>query len=95
MVVGVCWIEMRITGIFSLKEKRKVVRQIRDRTRGKFNVSIAEVGEQNDHNWIQIGIAIVGNDRQYINSKLDIMINFIEGLNAAELTNHEIEIFNY
>jgi len=94
MVVGVCRIELRIPQTHSLKAKRQVLRKIKDRVKNKFNVSIAEVGENDKWQRSLVGLALVGNDRRQINSTLDVVTNFIENLNAAEIINSELEIFN-
>ena len=94
MVVGSGIIDLWIAGSNSLKEKRGVLSRILKRTQNEFNISIAEVGE-NDH-WkrAQIGFSVVGNDRRYINGKMDHIINFIDGLRMAEVVNTRIEISN-
>ena len=94
MVVGICRIELRIPQTHSLKAKRQVLRKIKDRVKNKFNVSIAEVGENDKWQSSLLGLALVGNDRRQINSALDVVINFIENLNAAEIINSEFEILN-
>ena len=94
MVVGICRIELRIPQTHSLKAKRQVLRKIKDRVKNKFNVSIAEVGENDKWQSSLLGLALVGNDRRQINSVLDVVINFIENLNAAEIINSEFEILN-
>ncbi len=94
MVVGICRVELRIPQTHSLKAKRQVLRKIKDRVKNKFNVSIAEVGENDKWQSSLLGLALVGNDRRQINSALDVVINFIENLNAAEIINSELEILN-
>jgi len=94
MVVGICRVELRIPQTHSLKAKRQVLRKIKDRVKNKFNVSIAEVGENDKWQSSLLGLALVGNDRRQINSVLDVVINFIENLNAAEIINSEFEILN-
>lgn len=95
MVVGVARIVLVIHSSFSLKEKRSVLQKIKHRTINKFNLSIAEVGDNDVINRAEIGIAMVGNDRRYIQSVLDKVITFIDDLFLAEIINSEIEINNY
>ena len=94
MVLGTGIIELFIAESRSLKEKRGVLSRILKRTQNEFNVSIAEVGA-NDH-WKKalIGFSVVGNDRQYINGKIDHILNFVEGLHLAEVVNAKFEITN-
>lgn len=65
------------------------------RVRGSFNASVAEVGQNDLWQSAVIGIAVVGNDRGFVNSTLDNIIDFIEGLRTVDIVSHEIEIMNY
>jgi uncharacterized protein YlxP (DUF503 family) len=92
MCVGVLHIELLLRGNTSLKGKRQILKSIKDRTRRKFNVSIAEV----DHNdlWQRAALAIccVSNDRKHANSMLSEVLNFIERSFETEVLDHSIEI---
>jgi uncharacterized protein YlxP (DUF503 family) len=94
MVVGIGTIVLRIPGNSSLKGKRKVVKSVTARLRNTFNVSVAEVGANDSHQRAEIGMAFVGNDRRYINSKLDKALNFVEDMQLAEIIDSEVEIIN-
>lgn len=65
------------------------------RVRGNFNSSVAEVGQNDLWQSAVIGIAVAGNDRGFVNSALDNIIDFIEGLRTVDIVSHEIEIMNY
>ncbi len=95
MVVGVCRVELFLHENFSLKGKRQVLKSIMEKTRQKFNVSISEVADQDLWQKAVLGICMVSNDRQFVNSALDKTVNFIEGLQLAELADSEYEIINY
>ena len=94
MVVGVCQLRLVFHNVFSLKEKRVVLKRITGRVRNKFPVSIAEVGENDLWQNSVIGFCIVGNDRAFVNSVLDKVIDFIEDLYLAEIVDQNIEIMN-
>ncbi len=94
MVVGVCQLRMIIHGVTSLKEKRGVVKKIISRVKNKFSVSIAELEDNDLWQSLVIGFCMVGNDRRYINSCLDKILDFIENLYLAEIVDHRIEIIN-
>ena len=94
MVVGTGIIDLFVESSRSLKEKRAVLRRILGRTKSTFTISIAEVGELNDWKRCQIGFSMVGNERGFINSKVDKVINFIEGLHLADIVNVDIEMYN-
>ena len=71
MVVGVCQISLSLPGVTSLKAKRSIVRKVLDRTANRFNVSVAEVGQQDAHRQAMLGFAVVSGDRRHANSMLD------------------------
>ncbi len=95
MVVGVAQLTLMIHSSFSLKDKRSVLRQIKDRTSNKFNVSIAEVDDNDIQNRAVLGLAVVGNDRRHVNSSLDVILQFIEDLHLAEVVSSDLELLNY
>lgn len=94
MVVGVCLIDIHLPENSSLKGKRQVMKRILERVKNRFNVSIAEVDDNDLWQRGKIGFSLVGNDRQFINASLDKVLNFIESLNVAEIINAQIEILN-
>lgn len=94
MVVGIGIVDIFIAESRSLKEKRAVLRSVLKRTKNKFNVSIAEIEEHDNWKLGRIGFSVVGNDRSFVNSKVDKVIQFMEHLNLAEVINSKIEISN-
>jgi uncharacterized protein YlxP (DUF503 family) len=64
-IVGVLTLELRIDHAHSLKEKRHVVKSLRERLRGKFNVSVAEIEDQDLHNSAVIAAAIVSSSKEF------------------------------
>jgi len=93
MVVGTGIVDLFVEGSRSLKEKRSVLKRILGRTKNEFNVSIAEVGGYNDWKRCRVGFSVVGNERGFVNSKMDKIVNFIEGLNLADVVNVTIELY--
>lgn len=97
MVVGVLQIQLGIPLARSLKEKRRVVKRAVDKTRARFNVSIAEVGDNDVHNRAQLGVTAVANDGPFVNSVLDKVLDAIESYTAgeAELLHHDLELVHF
>lgn len=95
MVIGSGIIDLWIVESRSLKEKRGVLSRILKRTQNEFNIAIAEIGD-NDH-WkrAKIGFSVVGNDRRYINGKIDHILKFVDGLHLADVLHTKIEITNF
>jgi uncharacterized protein YlxP (DUF503 family) len=94
MVVGIGTIILRIPGNNSLKGKRRVVKSIVSRLQNAFNASVAEVGANDSHQRAEIGLALVGNDRRLINSKLDKALNLVEDMQLAEIIDTDLELMN-
>lgn len=95
MVIGLCRITLALHDNHSLKGKRQVLKSIIGKVKNSFNVSIAEVGENDIWQRAVLGVAAVGNDRHFINSKMDKVTNLIEGLNMAEVISRDLEIMNF
>lgn len=94
MVVGVCHITLSMQGSRSLKDKRQVLKGVIEKVKNRFNVSVAEVGAQDLWQRAEIGVSAVGTDAQFVNSVVDKVILFIEGLYAAEIVDHKVEIIH-
>ena len=92
MIVGAAIVELHVHGSHSLKEKRGVVRSVVQRIRNRFNVSVAEVGGQDTWQRALIGVVSVGSDARAIRTLLGRVVDFVEGVGLAEVTNSDIEI---
>lgn len=73
----------------SLKDKRHVCRSLIEKTRQRFNVSIAEVDTQDIHQLLTVGIAVVSGDAAHARRSLDEVIRYMEEHADAELTEVE------
>ncbi|MBN2495648.1 MAG: DUF503 domain-containing protein [Deltaproteobacteria bacterium] len=94
MVIGALRITLLIPECHSLKDKRRVVKQLIERTRNRFSVAIAETGLLDDHSRAEVGLAAVGNDRRVINSVLDKATGYIDSLGTALIVDRELELLN-
>jgi hypothetical protein len=92
MVVASQTWELSLPGCASLKEKRSVIRSLRDRLRAKFNVSVAETGLQDAHARAEISIALVATDRRLAESMLDKVDGFVEEHSGAVIVRLDREI---
>ena len=92
MIIGTCKVYMTADWVYSLKDKRTVVKSITEKVRGKFNVSIAEVELQDVHRNICIGFACVSNSTAHTNSVIQTVLNFIEQNTEAVVYDVLIEI---
>jgi uncharacterized protein len=90
MTVGIARLTLFLPEVHSLKEKRMVLRRVKDRARQKFNLAIGEVGDNDLWQRAQLGVAVLGNDRRFVDSALDEVVRFVR--EEAEVTNVEREI---
>ena len=92
MIVASLEIRLYAPWVHSLKEKRMVVKSLTARVKNKFNVSVAEVDEQDTHQTVVLGVACVADSVSFADSTLDRVIAFIESGTEAELTDIKREI---
>ena len=92
MTIGVLQVEISITDAMSLKDKRRVVKSIKDRIAHGHNVSIAEVGALDEHRRSILGMAMVGNDGQYIEGALSKLVDFVRMVPQVSLLDYRIEM---
>ena len=92
MVIGAGKVVLRIPESQSLKGKRHIIRKIKDKIRNRFNISIAEVGDQDLWQVTSIGFTTVSNDRRIVQSTLDQVVNMVEDMGVGELIDYTIEI---
>ena len=78
MVIASAVWNLNLPGCSSLKEKRSILRSLKDRLRNKFNVSVAETAFQDVHKRAQLTIALVASDGRYAESVLDKLDSFVE-----------------
>ena len=94
MNIGCCSLKFFLHGNRSLKGKRRVVKSMRDRVKNKFNVSIAEIGDQDEWQRIHIGIAAISSDKQYLDGLMHKVVDFIDNLHLAEMVDCKTELIN-
>lgn len=94
MKVGVMKVSLHIPMAQSLKEKRRVVRSLKDRLWSHFNVSVAEVGDQDLHQRATIGISFVALDSLAADAKMRKLEEFIERHDGAVVLDVEREILH-
>lgn len=77
MVIGSLLLEVHINSAHSLKNKRSVVKSVLQRLRNEFNVSTAEVGEQDRWQIAQLGVVCVSSDQQYARQQLQAVVDWL------------------
>jgi uncharacterized protein YlxP (DUF503 family) len=92
MTVGVLQIEISIPDAFSLKDKRRVVKGLKDRIAHGHNVSIAEVDALDEHRRCVLGLAMVSNDGRYVRGALDKLVDLVRMVPQVSLIDYQIEL---
>lgn len=92
MTVGILRTVLFIQESNSLKEKRMVLHSLKARLRNNFNVSVAQIEDQDK--WQKTTLAIVGVDRNRNNmhSTLSHIVNFLERHGEINILNYEMEM---
>lgn len=92
MIIGACSLELHIFEVYSLKEKRHVIKSILGRLQSRFNISVAEVDRFDVWQSSVIGFACVSNETKHVRSMISSVINFVDSDGRVEIISHEIEI---
>ncbi len=95
MVVGVLRLELLLPENHSLKGKRSVLRAIKARVQNQFNVSIAECDDHDHWQRTILGVSQVGADERHVDVCLRRVVQFIDGLQLAELGGERVEFLHY
>ena len=90
MVVGVCTVELWIPESQSLKDKRQVLHSLKDRLRGKFNLSVAEVDGQDLWQKAVLGMACVANDGSHVEQVLEQALNVMKSMPVVRSEEHTL-----
>jgi len=90
MIVGSLRVRLLIRESRSLKDKRQVVKSIKDRLANRFNVSAAEVDGLDNRQVAVLGFAMVGNETSHVRAGLEQILQALRGHPVAELLDHEL-----
>lgn len=90
-VVGVLNIRLVIRSANTLKDKRRIIKSLKDRVKNNFNVSVSEIGTLDHCQYSRLGIAMVGNDKGYVNSVLSNLLNMFRISTSVELVGYHLE----
>ena len=92
VIIGLCTVELFIADSQSLKDKRQVLLSLKDRLRRKFNVSVAEIEDQDLWQRAVLGLACVANDGRHVNQVLDQALNLVRTQTGVEIVQSRIEL---
>ncbi len=95
MFIAVLRIDLGIPGARSLKDRRQVVKSLKERLINKFGVACAEVGER--ESWVRaaLGVSLVCADRETLVEMVDELKRYVHMDPGALIGNIQEDIFNY
>ncbi len=91
MIVTSAKLTFFIPHAMSLKDKRQVAKSLVEKARHRFNASVAEVGTQDIHQTLTIGVAVLSGTMAHAQNSMDEIIRFMENHTDAELQNVEVD----
>jgi uncharacterized protein YlxP (DUF503 family) len=92
MIIGVCIIDLYLAECGSLKSKRQILRTIKERIKGTFNVSISEIDHHDLWQRATLGVAIVGTDARFANRVLCKVVDLVRKESRAEILDWSMEM---
>ena len=91
MIVGVLRLQVSVFDAMTLKDKRRVIKSLKDRISRKFNVSIAEVEHGDSIRTCVLAVALVANERRFVDSALSGIVEFVRRNPQLSLVDYLIE----
>jgi uncharacterized protein YlxP (DUF503 family) len=91
MVIGTLRTDLLIRESGSLKDRRRVVNSLKDRIRARFNVSVADVGDQNLWQRAVLVVAVVSNDGRFANEVLSKVLRLITSEPLVEMLDQRMD----
>ena len=92
MTIGVLHIDFLIDGARSLKDKRRVVKSIKDQVRSRYNCAVAETEYQDLRQRARLTVVVVSNASRHANSQLSEIARFIETRIGGSIVDYQIEL---
>jgi len=93
MQIGLLTLEIHISEAQSLKDKRQVLRSLKDRLRAHFNVAVAELEHQELWQRSKVGVVSISGDSKYLEESFAAIAAESERLLGRDLVSHEIDYF--
>jgi uncharacterized protein YlxP (DUF503 family) len=91
MAIGLLTLEIYIPDARSLKDKRQVLRSLKDRLRGHFNVAVAELDYQDVRQRSLVGVVTISNNGRHLAESMQAVAQESERLLGRDLVGQDIE----
>jgi uncharacterized protein len=95
MIVALARITLHLPDNQSLKGKRKVIKGLIEKIRNRFDASVAEVDDHDLWQKAQLGMALVSNDSQLLDARVNKIIHFIEDQHVAQVIDSQVEFWHW
>ena len=92
MHIGVLQLDLAIPSAESLKDKRRAILSLKDRIANGHNVSVAEVDRLDEHKRCIMGVAMLSNDKRYVEGGLSKIVDMVKADANVNLTDYQIEM---
>ena len=92
MIIGVIKFLIFISSSSNLKEKRMILRSLKNKLRDNFNISVIELDDHDKWQRSTLALATIGSKKASVNSMLSNIINFLEDSKQFQLLDYEMEI---
>jgi uncharacterized protein YlxP (DUF503 family) len=93
MPIGLLTLEIHIADAQSLKDKRQVLRSLKDRLRARFNVAVAELEYQELWQRARVGVVSISGDGKHLEESMQAVAAESERVLGRDLLSREIEYF--
>ncbi|MHC5110554.1 MAG: DUF503 domain-containing protein [Planctomycetota bacterium] len=92
MIIGALSVEATLFEAMTLKDKRRIVKGVKERLRNRFNVAVAEVGHTDSPKRTTLAIVTVADDSRFVHSVLDKTVDAIRSVAGLTLIDYDREI---
>lgn len=92
LVVGVLRVRLALFESFSLKDKRRIVKSLKERLSARHNASVAEVDDLDHRQAATLGVAMIANDARFVESALRKIVDEIHADGRASLVDFDLEL---
>jgi len=92
MFVAIVQVDLKLHEPRTLKERRRIVKSLKDRLQQRFRVAVAEVGQDHAYSEAALGIALVSNDPRHARERAQKVVSFLENAPQSEVVDSQTEV---
>lgn len=92
MTIGLLQLDLLVPGAHSLKDKRRVIKSLKDQMHNRYNCSVAEVDYQDLWGRARLAVCVVSSDSRHVDSQLNEIVRFASTRPGAELADYRIQM---